>query len=327
MSNYDPLINPERIKPRVGISRCLLGEKVRYDGGHKLDRFLRDVLGKYVEWVPVCPEVEMGLSVPREPMKLFRVNHGIKLLTQKTRVNYTNLAWNWSDKKIKEIEKLNLSGYVFKSKSPSCGWRSVKVYDLNGNIVSYSGKGIFASRIMESFPLIPVEDEGRLNDQNLKDSFITRIFVFERLKHFMNSYYEPVDFIEFHTRMKLLIMAHSPKHLRTLGKMIAEANWKQKREFAYDYAVLLMEALRLKATGAKNRNVLEHILGYFKKMMSDIEKEQAREVIVEYYRGNIPLVVPLTILRNAAEKYETEYLMKQFYLSPYPYDLMLKNYS
>ncbi len=308
----------------VGVSSCLLGEKVRYDGGHKHDRFITDTLGKCFSYVSVCPEVECGLPVPREAMHLTGDVDDPRLVTIHTGVDHTARMKTWSREKLDDLEYAGLSGFIFKSKSPSSGMRGVKVYRESAPPLN-SGTGLFAAAFKKRFPLIPIEDEGRLNDPGLRENFIERVFAYRRWQGLVRNGQTASGFIEFHTRHKYLVMAHSPKHLAVLGKMIADMRGKDPREMDV-YLKTLMEALSLAATPAKNTNVLHHIMGYFKKHLERIEKEELREIIDRYRRGLIPLIVPVTLLNHYTLKYDQPYLKKQFYLNPHPVELMLRNH-
>jgi uncharacterized protein YbgA (DUF1722 family)/uncharacterized protein YbbK (DUF523 family) len=308
---------------KIGISSCLLGEKVRYDGGHKLDTFLRDTLGKYVDFVPVCPEFEAGLGVPREAMHLLRTGDSLRLVGVKTAADFTERLTNWAKRRVSELEQEGLSGFVFKSGSPSSGMERVKVYNEAGAF-SKTGSGIFARIFMERFPLLPVEDEGRLHDPELRENFIERIFVCRRWRDRGKG---ASGLVDFHTRHKLLILSHSETIYRRMGKLVARAGTVPLEGLAAEYEKGLMEALRLKATPSKNSNVLEHMLGYFKKDLSAGEKQELLEVISNYRRGVIPLIVPVTLLAHYVRKYDKEYLRDQVYLDPHPLELQLRNHA
>lgn len=312
-------------KVKLGISSCLLGEKVRYDGGHKLDHFLKDTLGEYVEWVPVCPEVEYGLHVPREAMHLVKTAVGTRLVTYRTAIDHTDGMINWAAKRLDALGQEDLCGFVFKSKSPSSGMRGVKIYNPSG-VTTTTGVGIFAKEFMDRFPLVPVEDDGRLRNPALRENFIERIFVFKGWKEMLGKGSHVNDLISFHTDHKLLILAHSPKHYAALGKLVAGAN-KENRELLFGhYFETLMEAMKLTATTKKNTNVLQHIAGYFKRNLSSEEKQELGEIIDTYHRGLVPLIVPMVIIKHYAKKYDQKYLMRQVYLNPHPLELMLRNH-
>lgn len=310
-------------KIKIGISSCLLGEKVRYDGGHKLDRYLRDTLGQFVTWVPVCPEVECGLTVPREAMRLVGSPESPRLVTIHTGVDYTDRMLIWAESMLKKLESLDICGFIFKSRSPSSGMQGVKVYTPKG-MPNHKGVGIFAKAFMERFPAIPVEDDGRLHDPLLRENFIERVFVYNRWKNLLKENPTVQGLINFHTDHKLLIMAHSPKHLRILGKHVAEA---EHRQSMFDiYLKTLTETVRHIATVKRNVNVLEHMAGYFKKVLSPDEKQEIVELIKQYHKGLIPLIVPITLFNHYVRKYNQPYLKRQHYLNPHPIELMLRNH-
>lgn len=312
-------------KIRLGISSCLLGENVRYDGGHKLDHYLRDTLGQFVEWTPVCPEVECGLSIPREVMHLTGTPDAPRLVTRKTGIDYTGRMQQWAMVRTVELEKDDLCGFIFKSRSPSSGMRGVKVYNPSG-MVSNSGVGIFARAYMEHFSLMPVEDEGRLNDPDLRENFIERVFVFKRWKELVSRRGRIRDLVDFHSDHKLLLLSHSPRQYSALGRLVANAKEHTIESLQDDYLKMLMEGLKLVATVKKNTNVLHHVMGYFKKQLQSDEKKELGEVIEEYHRGFVPLVLPLVLLRHYVRKYDEPYLKRQYFLNPHPTELMLRNH-
>jgi len=312
-------------KIRLGISSCLLGEKVRYDGGHKLDHYITETLGRYVDWVPVCPEVEYGLPVPRESMHLSGSAEATRLVGSRTGVDHTDGMNMWARERLDELEKEGLCGFIFKSRSPSSGMRGVKVYNPSG-VPSHTGVGIFARAFIERFPLMPVEDDGRLQDPALRENFIERIFVFRRWKDLVRAGAKIRDIVDFHTDHKLLMLSHSVKHYRILGSMVASARTFSAGRLHSEYLYNLMEGLRLIATVKKNTNVLQHIAGYFRKLISTDEKQELAEVIEIYRRGLIPLIVPVTLIRHYVRKYNEDYLARQYYLNPHPLELMLRNH-
>ncbi len=312
-------------KIRLGISTCLLGEKVRYDGGHKLDHYLKDTLGKYVDWVPVCPEVEYGLPVPREAMRLTGNPEDPRLVTSGTGIDHTEGMKSWAEKRLNELDKEGLCGFIFKSRSPSSGMRGVKVYG-NSGVPARTGVGIFARAFMQRFPLIPVEDSGRFQNPALRENFIEQVFVFRRWKEFQEGGGSIKDLVSFHTDHKLLILSHSVKHYRTLGSLVAGAKRHNPEKLYSEYIGTLMQGLKLLSTANKNTNVLHHMLGYFKKMISSDEKKELIEVIENYYKGFVPLIVPVTLFKHYVRKYDEHYLARQHYLNPHPVELMLRNH-
>ena len=310
---------------KLGISSCLLGEKVRYDGGHKLDHYLRDTLGQYADWVPVCPEVQYGLPVPREAMHLTGDTVSPGLVTSKTGTDHTDGMKRWAVARLGELGREGLCGFIFKSRSASCGMRGIKIYGPSG-IPARGGAGIFAHAFMERFPLIPVEDEDRLHDPGLRENFIERVFVFRRWKEFEDSGAKIKDLVSFHTDHKLLVLAHSVRHYRLLGGIVANAKSLRPEKLKPEYIGNLMEALRLLSTVRKNTNVLQHMLGYFRGMISSEEKKELLEVIENYRKGLLPLIVPLTLIKHYVLKYDEQYLARQHYLNPHPLELMLRNH-
>jgi uncharacterized protein YbgA (DUF1722 family)/uncharacterized protein YbbK (DUF523 family) len=312
-------------KIKVGISSCLLGHKVRYDGGHKLDRYLTETLGCYVDWVPVCPEVEYGLSTPREAMRLVAGQSECRLVTVKTGVDHTDGMRVWAEHRLSDLATSGLAGFVFKSKSPSSGLRGVKIYGSQG-MFSTAGTGIFAKAFTERFPLVPVEDDGRLHDLALRENFVERLFVFHRWQNLAEKGKNLADLIEFHTDHKLLILSHSPQHYTELGRLVARGQELSLEQLYADYASLLVEGLRRLATPKKNSNVLQHMAGYFKKKLSSDEKQEMLGVIEKYRSALIPLIVPMVLIRHYVRKYGVLYLERQHYLNPHPIELMLRNH-
>ena len=312
-------------KIKLGISSCLLGENVRYDGGHKLDHYIRETLGRYVDWAPVCPEVEYGLPVPREAMHLAGTSEGPRLVTSRTGVDHTDGMKRWAARRLDELGKEGLCGFIFKSRSPSSGMRGVKVYNPSG-VPLRTGVGIFAGAFMERFPLIPAEDDGRLQNPALRENFIEKVFVFRRWKEVLRSGGKRKDLVSFHTDHKLLILSHGTSHYRTLGSLVANAKRYRPEKLHSEYIEHLMEGLTLLSTAKKNTNVLDHMRGYFKKVISSDEKQELLDVIGDYHKGLVPLIVPLTLIKHYVRKCDDHYLARQYYLNPHPAELMLRNH-
>ncbi len=315
------------MKPLVGISRCLLGENVRYDGGHKLDRFLRDGLGRFVDYAPVCPEAECGLGIPREAMRLVGDPASPRLVTIKTGVDLTGRMRAFSAARVEELAALPLCGFVFKSGSPSSGMERVKVYPPEGGTPVLKGVGLFTAEFLRRFPGLPVEEEGRLNDPGLRENFIERLFVMHRWRELEAQGLTPGRLVDFHTRHKLLVMAHSPRHYTALGRLVAQARGRDMAVLAGEYLALLMEGLRLAATVKKNVNALSHVMGYFKRQLTSDEKAELLEVLDAYARELLPLIVPVTLLNHYVRKFGQEYLAGQWYLRPHPAELKLRNHA
>ena len=310
---------------KLGISTCLLGENVRYDGGHTLDRFITETLGRYVEFVPVCPEVECGFDIPREAFRLVGDPDSPRFITVKTKKDFTARMNNWAHKRVQQLERENLCGFIFKSRSPSSGMERVKVYNDKGMSIK-KGVGMFARAFIEHFPLIPVEEDGRLHDPILRENFIERIFTLKRWRELLKKKQTVGKLVEFHTQNKLLIFSHSEKHYRIMGKLVAGGKQLPVKVLYEQYEKMLMESLKLKATTRKNTNVLMHAMGYFKKQLTADEKQEILEIIEQYREEYVPLIVPLTLLNHYVRKYEQNYLKNQTYLNPHPIALQLRNH-
>ncbi|MCU0593967.1 MAG: DUF523 and DUF1722 domain-containing protein [Desulfobacterota bacterium] len=313
-------------KIRLGISACLLGQNVRYDGGHKWDRYLTDTLGQYVEYVPVCPEVECGLGIPRESMRLVGDPQSPRLVTVRTGQDFTERMLSWARGRVQELEKEALCGFIFKSDSPSSGMERVKVYNEKG-MPEKTGRGMFAKTFMDHFPLIPVEEEGRLHDPKLRENFIESIFTLRRWREVAQEKKSLGNLVAFHTQHKLLILSHSEKHYRAMGKVVAEGKKLPPTDLYAHYETLLLEALKLRTTVKKNANVLQHMMGYFKEQLSKDEKQELLQILDQYRKGYIPLVVPITLLNHYVRKYREDYLQQQVYLNPHPVALQLRNHA
>ncbi|MDQ1336341.1 MAG: hypothetical protein QG552_3291 [Thermodesulfobacteriota bacterium] len=313
----------ERI--RLGVSQCLMGDAVRFDGGHKLDHFIRDTLGAYVDFVPVCPEVECGLGVPREAMRLVGDVESPRLVTIRTQQDLTDRMLAWAGQRVRQLEKEDMCGFIFKSKSPSSGMERVKVYTGKGMPVM-QGVGLFARAFKDHFPLLPLEDEGRLHDPQLRENFIEGIFTLKRWRETLRAGKTMGNLVTFHTQNKFLLLSHSPTHYRSMGQLVAQGKGLPAGKRYGDYETQLLEALRLKPTVKKHVNVLQHMMGYFKKVLSPDEKQELLEVISGYYQGLTPLIVPITLFNHYVRKYQEPYLARQTYLNPHPTALKLRNH-
>lgn len=310
---------------RIGVSACLLGEHVRYDGGHKHDHYITDTLGAYFTFIPVCPEVGCGLTTPREAMRLEGDPAAPRLMTRQTRIDKTEQMLAYCATKIVELYNEDLCGFIFKKDSPSSGLFRVKVY--NNGQAQKVGSGLFAAAVARHFPLLPMEEEGRLNDSALRENFIERIFSYRRWKDFLAGAPTVGRLVEFHTAQKLLMMAHSPPIYREMGVLVAHGAEVAVAELLQRYEELFMKGLALHATVKKNTNVLQHIMGYFKQQLSADEKTELLEIIGQYHGGLLPLIVPLTLLKHYINKYDQQYLKGQVYLAPHPAQLMLRNHA
>ncbi len=312
-------------KPRIGISSCLLGEKVRYDGQHKRDAFLMETLGRFVEWVPVCPELEVGMGIPREPVRLVGNSNNPRLMGEKSGKDWTDSLKEFSTQRVKQLQAMNLSGYVLKKKSPSCGMERVKVYGKKG-IPFSNGRGIFATVLSSNWPLLPMEEEGRMNQPRLRENFIERVFAYERWHTLVSERKSRGSIILFHSQNKFLIVSHSDSHMRRLGRLLGSMKKQGVSEVYKEYGNIFMEALAVPATVRKHTNVLQHMLGYFSEKLTSPERKELLEVIEDFRKGWVPLIVPITLIRHYVRKYEVYYLMQQVYLQPHPKELMLRNH-
>ena len=310
---------------KIGVSSCLLGEKVRYDGGHKHDRYITDTLGKFFSFVPVCPEVGCGLPTPREAMRLEGDPAHPRLVTNKTHIDKTEQMLEFCRAKVLELENEDLCGFIFKKNSPSSGLFRVKVYQ--GGMPARTGSGIFAAAVASHFPRLPLEEEGRLNDAPIRENFIERVFCYRRWKDLLAEQPDLGRLVDFHSRHKLLIMAHSTQSYREMGSLVAHGKEMKLTELLQRYEEMFMTALELQATVKKNTNVLMHIMGYFKQDLSPDEKQELLGVIDRYHEHLLPLIVPVTLLTHYVNKYDKPYLKQQFYLSPHPVELMLRNHA
>lgn len=316
--------NPES-KIKVGVSSCLLGEKVRWNGDHKQDRFVKDLLGQFFEWVPTCPEVEVGMGVPRETVQLTGNSEAPRMVGNKTGTDWTSRMNRYSRKRSAELAKMDLCGYIFKNRSPSCGIARIKVYGDGGNPTP-NGRGLFAGAFMQQCTLVPVEDEGRLNDARIRENFISRVFAYHRLAQLLEGRFSRKALVEFHTAHKFLLLAHSRKHYDLLGKLVANAKQYTPSDLKQRYGETYMLALSFKTSAKKNADVLYHMLGFFKKLLSDEEKQDVIEAIEDYRKELLPLIVPVTLIRHHVRKHQVTYLADQVYLNPHPKELMLRNH-
>lgn len=298
---------------------------MRFDGGHKQDTFLTATFGQFVEWVPVCPELEVGMGAPREPVRLIGKAAEPAMIAERSGKDWTTEMKRFSARRAAELRRLNLSGYVLKKDSPSCGMERVKVYPPKGG-ATRDGRGLFATALINALPLMPVEEEGRLNDPLLRENFIERVFVYRRWQETMSGARSVRALVEFHTAHKFQLLAHSERHYRSLGRLVATAKQFSLAQVYENYARDLMGALSVAATPRKHANVLDHLMGYFSKELSASERQELVEVIGDFRRQLIPLIVPVTLIRHYVRKYAVTYLDDQVYLAPSPKELMLRNH-
>ncbi len=313
---------------RIGVSSCLLGEQVRFDGGHKRSDFLTETLGRFVEFVPVCPELEIGLGVPRESIRLVRgPDHAgaIRLVGNKTGLDHTDKMHEYAERRTAALGREELSGYVLKKDSPSCGMERVRVYATSG-MATRDGAGLFASALMRRYPSLPVEEEGRLNDPHLRENFVERVFAYRRLRSFFSARWTLGGLVQFHTAHKLVLMAHSPKAYSELGRFVANAKRLARDQVRGDYELAFMAALKKLATRARHTNVLHHMLGYLREHLDATARAELATLIDDYRRGFVPLIVPITLFRHYVREFGIAYLRGQVYLEPHPKELMLRNH-
>lgn len=311
---------------RVGVSSCLLGAKVRFDGGHKRDRFVTDIFGGYVTFVPVCPEVEVGMPVPRESLQLQGEIEAPFMIGNKSGDDWTERMNAYAAKRIKQKDLSSLSGYILKKDSPTCGMERVKVYTKPGQSPTKQGIGLYAKVLMEAYPYLPIEEEGRLNDPLLRENFIIRVFAFKRLQELFSGRFNRGEVVAFHTRNKYLLLAHNQAIYRDMGKLVAKIKDIPPGEFKTRYRDMFMKALSYKATVKKNTNVLQHIVGFLREHISYQDRSSILQTIDDYHAGLVPLVVPITLIAHFVEKHDIPYIKDQVYLRPHPKELMLRNH-
>ncbi len=315
----------ERFTVRLGVSACLLGERVRYDGGHKRDSFLADTLGPFVEWVPVCPEVEIGLGTPRDTIRLVGREDAPRLVVERTGEDLSARMRRFSAAKARELATFGLDGYVLKRASPSCGLFRVRVYGEDGQ-PGRVGRGLYAAAVVEHLPALPVEEEGRLTDARLRENFVERIFAAARWRRFTADRPRLRDLVAFHARQKYAVLAHSPSMYHALGRLVAGAGTTTPRPLFAEYGARLADALAVPASRARHVNVLQHMAGFFKRDLSADERAELLETFEAYRAGLVPLVVPITLVKHHVRRLGVTYLADQVYLNPHPRELMLRNH-
>lgn len=312
-------------KIRMGVSSCLLGNEVRFDGGHKRDRFVTDLLGRFVEWVPVCPEVELGMGTPRPALRLVGGGDEVRMIEINSQRDHTSAMRTYSARRVRALRALDLTGYILKKDSPSCGMTRVKVYPDSG-MPRREGRGLYAGALIAAFPNLPVEDEGRLNDAKLRENFIERVFAYQRVRELFRGRWTAGQVVDFHTAHKLQLMAHSTVAYRELGRLVATIKQMKRSSFRDRYESGFMSALRPIATAGRTANMLQHAAGHLKKFLDASSRKELAELIHDYRKGLIPLIVPITLIGHHARRYEVDYLNGQVFLEPHPKELMLRNH-
>jgi uncharacterized protein YbgA (DUF1722 family)/uncharacterized protein YbbK (DUF523 family) len=312
---------------RVGVSACLLGQRVRWDGGHKSDAFLIETLGRFVEWVPVCPEVEVGLPVPRDTLRLVRRGEDIRMVMPRTGTDHTQEMRSYAARAVRGLATRDLCGFVLKKDSPTCGMARVKVYPESGGSPARDGRGLFAGELIRQMPHLPVEEEGRLQDRRLRENFVERLFAYRRLKSLFTARWRLADLVAFHSSHKLLLMAHSPAAYQRLGRLVATAKGSPRESLRQRYEGEFMAALTVLATPGRHANVLQHMLGYMSPALDRDQRAEIEGLIDDHRRELVPLLAPLTLLRHHVRRLRVGYLLGQAYLQPSPKELMLRNHA
>jgi len=314
-----------RPRLRVGISRCLLGEAVRFDGGHKHDPYITETLGRFFEWVPVCPEVETGLGTPRESMRLVGTVSGIRLIARNSKTDHTEAMNGFCARRLEELAGMGLRGFILKKDSPSCGLMRVPVHGRGGG-PGRAGRGLFASALLKRFPILPAEEEARLHDMALRENFIERVFAFDRWLDFVESNPRPKELVEFHRRHKLALLSHSRQPCQDLGRIVAAAGEIPMNELLSRYALAFAAAMAVKTTPAKHAEVLRRIYGCLKKRIEGEDRAEVVGRIEQYRKGMAPLIVPLTLLQHHSRRNPVPWMEEQTYLNPCPAELFLRNH-
>jgi uncharacterized protein YbgA (DUF1722 family)/uncharacterized protein YbbK (DUF523 family) len=311
-------------KPKIAISACLMGAEVRFNGGHKESRLCSRTLTDYFDFVEVCPEVAIGMGIPREPIRL--VGDPVQpeaVGTIDREINVTRPLAEYGRKMAAELD--DICGYIFMQKSPSCGLERVKVYHANGAPVDGGGRGIYAQSFCAQHPDLPVEEDGRLNDPVLRENFLTRVFAYSAWQQLLKEGLSRRGLTEFHSRYKYLLMAHNPVQYKALGNLLGNMGQTDPQALGPQYFSELMAALKKCATRRTHTNVLQHLSGYLKKTLSADDKQEVQHVIGQYRHGIVPLVVPLTLLKHHFRQHPDPYIAQQVYLQPHPENLSLRN--
>lgn len=308
----------------VGISACLLGREVRHDGGHKHSRFCTQVLARHFQFRSICPELEAGLGVPRPAIHLRQFADGLRLIETKGTADHTPAMQDFIRKVLPTLA--DLRGYILMAKSPSCGMERIRIHNEEGQVSSRDGRGMFAQALMEAYPLMPVEEEGRLNDDALRENFIERVFAYDDwMQNVAGASLSARALIEFHTRHKFQLLAHSEKIYRELGPMLGDLKSEPLAQIADRYIHQFMTAMAKIVSRGSHVNALQHLMGYLRDALGDEDRKVLVEQIEAYHRGEVPLVVPMTLLRMAQRREPVDYLHTQQYLTPYPDELGLRN--
>lgn len=278
-----------------------------------------------MEYVPVCPESECGLPTPRDSMRLVGDPAAPRLVTARSGVDHTERMLRWTREKLEELDRLDLCGYICKKDSPSSGMERVKVYG-GSPVPRRTGAGMFTRAFMERLPLVPVEEEGRLQDPVLREMFIERVFTLRRFRDLVKAGKTRGGLVAFHTDHKLLLLSHGRPLYSLMGKLVGQAKELPADELYARYRHLLMEALSRRPTVGRHSDVLTHMLGHFRTVLTADEKQELLDLIAQYRARLVPLVVPLTLFRHHLRKHDVPYLRRQVFLDPHPAELMLRNH-
>jgi uncharacterized protein YbgA (DUF1722 family)/uncharacterized protein YbbK (DUF523 family) len=315
--------NASHARIRLGISSCLLGERVRYDGNHRHDGFITGTLGRYFEFVPLCPEVAIGLGVPRAPIRLVGPAAAPRAIgTDDPQRDVTEALAAYGRRMARALG--DISGYIFKSQSPSCGLERVKIYPRSG-MPTRDGRGVYAAAVLAARPGLPAEEEGRLNDPRLRENFIERVFCYRRWQALQAQGLSPARLVEFHTRHKFTLLAHGTESYRALGRLVARAAKGDIRALAEEYLERFMDALAHPATPARHANVMLHLMGYLKRELDAADKAELLAQIHAFRLGEAPLAAPLVLLRHHFRRHPHPYVARQTYLYPDPRELLLRS--
>ncbi|KFZ37040.1 hypothetical protein HR45_13455 [Shewanella mangrovi] len=307
---------------RLGVSSCLLGERVRFDGGHKNSAYCQNELRPHFDFVPVCPEMAIGLGAPRKSIRLVRdAAKQIRVKSADNSIDVTDKLQQFSTDKVAQLDFI--SGYIVCAKSPTCGMERVTVYKADSNNGIKEGVGIYTQTLMQRWPQLPVEEEGRLHDLVIRENFFTRVYAFHDWQSMLHSGLTHHKLMLFHARYKYLLLAHSPTQYRALGPLIAEPD-KPLAQMAQQYFEGFMAALKQKATRKNHTSALQHIQGYFKRSLSKQQKQELTQTIMEYRNGLKPLIAPLTLINHYLKEHPTPYIAEQVYLNPHPQELKLR---
>jgi len=309
---------------KIAVSACLLGESIRFDGGHKRDRFITDELSEFAEFVPFCPE-HLAFGTPRPSVRLVKGSESIRVISNKSEKDLTDALEQTSLYELTKLEAQPLCGIIFKSKSPSCGMKSAKLY-LDNGMVEGKEDGIFARICRERYPLLPMEEEGRLEDAWLRENFVMQLFAYEAIEKLKTSSPNIGDLVRFHTINKFMLQSKDERLYRELGNIVANRDNLAFETLFGMYELGFKTAIARKSSIKKTRNVLEHLVGFFKNDLTKNEKEILHTQINDYTDKIIPLIVPLSTIHLYAKKYNTEYLLEQTFLSPYPKTLALRSH-